>query len=409
MSNFSITHIYPFRRVKITDLNKISVPNDKYDRFVNTISVSPDLRFTPICHECQSKAEGIHSWHHRSLRDLSIGHYPTLMFYKYRKIKCPECGAIKVEDLNVTTAGEEKVTNRMAKYVYDLCQTMTVEEVAEHLCLDWKTVKNIDKKFLEEDYGETDYDHSGYLAIDEISIGKHHEYMTVILDFSTGRVIWMGKGRKTETVDEFFEDMPKQQRENVEAVAMDMWDAYIKSVKKWCPNASIVYDKYHIVSNFNDVIDDVRRTEKKDKSESEKQQTVIKGSRWLLLKNEENLTDDEKTELEKLLEINENLSKVYILKDKLKEIWKAEDEEKMESALDNWCEKALKTNIKPVIKFVNMLQNHKQGILNYAKYPIHNSKLEGVNNKIKEIKRSAYGYHDHRYYELKVKQAFPGD
>ena len=96
MSNFSITHLYPFRRVKITDLNKISVPNDKFDRFVNTISVSPDLRFTPICHECQSQAEGIHSWHQRSLRDLSIGHYPNLMFYKYRKIKCPKCSVINI-------------------------------------------------------------------------------------------------------------------------------------------------------------------------------------------------------------------------------------------------------------------------------------------------------------------------
>ncbi|MFW6047293.1 MAG: ISL3 family transposase, partial [Candidatus Woesearchaeota archaeon] len=221
-----------------------------------------------MCHECGSKAEGIHSWHRRSLHDLPLGNFPSLMFYNYRKIKCPNCDSIKVENLNVTTAGGEHVTNRMAKYIHDLCKKMTVDEVAEHLGLNWETVKNIDKSFLEEKYGEVDYSHSGYLAIDEISMGKYHNYMTVILDFITGRVIWMGKDRKTETVDEFFEDMPIDQRENVKAVAMDMWDPYIKSVSNWCPNASIVFDKFHIVSNYNDVIDEVRRAEKRDKSDS---------------------------------------------------------------------------------------------------------------------------------------------
>jgi transposase len=409
MSNFSITHLYPFRRVKITNFGQVSDPNTDNNGFVNFVTVNPDLRFTPICHECGNKAEGIHSWHRRPLHDLPIGNFPSLMFYNYRKIKCPNCGAIKVEQLGVTDVDGEKVTNRMARYVYDLCKKMTVQEVANQVGLDWKTVKNIDKKFLEEDYGETDYEHSGYLAIDEISIGKHHNYMTVVIDFTTGRVIWMGKDRKTETVDKFFDNMPKQQREKVNAVAMDMWDPYIKSIAKWCPQASIVFDKYHIVSNFNDVIDDVRRTEKKAKSDSEKQQNIIKGSRWLLLKNQENLTDKEKPKLEKLLEINKNLSKVYILKDELKEIWNTNNRKEMESALIEWCTKALKTELKPVLKFVEMLLNHNKGILNYAKHQIHNSKLEGINNKIKEIKRSAFGYHDHRYYELKIKQAFPGD
>ena len=224
---------------------------------------SPDFRFNPICHECGCEAEGVYSWHRRELKDLPLGSTPITMFYNYRKIKCPKCGAIKVEQLNITDAGGPGITNRMANYIYNLCKKITVNEVANHLNLDPKTVKTVEKEFLEKKFGETDYSHSGYLAVDEISIGEHHQYMTVILDFNTGRVIWTGKDRKAETLDNFFSNMPEKQRNKVKAFAMDMWDPYIKSVKKWCPQASIVFDKYHIISDFNDTIDKVRRKEQK--------------------------------------------------------------------------------------------------------------------------------------------------
>jgi len=406
MSNLSISSLFPFRRVKIEKFNQII---DSVEGLAMFTTVSPDLRFNPICHECGQVAQGIHSWHQRTLRDLDFGSNPGFLVYKYRKIKCPECNSIKVEQLNVTDPGGSQVTNRMAQYIHELCKILTVEQVANHLNLDWKTVKKIDKKFLKKEFGETDYSHSGYLAIDEISIGKYHQYMTVILDFNTGRVIWAGKDRSTDTLNNFFKNMPQKNIENIKAVAMDMWDPFIKSVKKWCPKACIVFDKFHIISNFNDVIDDVRRTEQRDKSLSEKEYKAIKGSRWILLKNKENLKDKEKPKLEKLLEINKNLSKVYILKDELKMIWEHENQADMEKALDYWCLKALQTEIESVIKFVNMLQKHRNGILAYAKHKIHTSKLEGTNNKIKELKRRAYGYHDPKYFKLKIKQAFPSD
>jgi transposase len=406
MSNISITSLFPFRRVKIEDFSQIIDPDNGMAMYT---TVSPDFRFNPICHECGSEADSIHSWHQRILRDLNFGSNPGLMIYKYRKIVCSECGSIKVEQLDVTNPGGSHVTNRMAKYIHELCKLMPVEQVAKHLKLDWKTVKNIDKRFLEEEFGETDYSNSGYLAIDEISMGKYHKYLTVILDFITGRVIWVGKDRKTLTLDKFFQDMPKNDLKNIKAVAMDMWDPFIKSVLKWCPNACIVFDKFHIISNFNDVIDSVRRNEQRDKSLSEKEQKVIKGSRWMLLKNEDNLKDKEIPKLEKLLELNVNLSKVYILKDQLKMIWTADTLKDMEKALDNWCIQALQTELKPVTKFVNMLQKHRYGILAYVNHPIHTSKLEGTNNRIKELKRRAYGYHDLEYYKLKIKQAFPGN
>jgi len=406
MSNNSITYLFPFRRVKFTDFGQIKNFKGKTALIAET---EPDLRFNPICHECGSEADGIHSWHRRPLYDLPIGSNPVKILYNYRKIECDTCDKIKVEDLNVTDAGGPKITNRMAQYIYDLCDKMTVDEVAEHLGLDPKTVKNVEKQFLKEEYGETDFSHSGYLAVDEISVGKYHEYMTVVLDFSTGRVIWVGNDRKFETLNKFFKKMPSDKIKQIEAVAMDMWNPYIKAVKSWCPQASIVFDKYHIISDFNDVIDQVRRNEQNKESLSKQQKDVIKGNRWLLLKNKENLKKDQKPELDELLRLNKNLFKVYILKEELKYIWKQNSEKEMKKAIKDWCLKALRTNLKPVIKFVKKIQDHLDGVLEYVNHQIHTSKLEGVNNKIKEIKRSAYGFHDDNYFKLKIKNAFPGN
>lgn len=405
MSNFSISSLFPFRRVKIDGFDQIVEPDKGIAIFT---TVSPDQRYKPICHKCGSKADGIHSHHHRTLRDLNFGNNPGFIIQNYRKVYCSSCGSIRVEQLEITDSGGPNVTNRMARYIHELCCLMPIDQVAKHFNLDWKTVKDIDKTFLEEKFGETDYTNSGYIAIDEVSVGKHHKYMTVVLDFITGRVIWCGKDRQAETLDEFFKNMPQKDLLNIKAVTMDMWDAYIKSIKKWCPHAVIVFDKFHIIAKFNKVIDQVRRSEQNRKDLNKQEKRTLKHSRWILLKNWGNLREKEKPRLEKLLAINENLYKIYILKDELKLIWNAKNSKDMAEALDNWCLLALESGLKPVIRFVATVQKYKYGIITYGDCPIHTSKLEGTNNKIKEVKRRAYGYHDINYFKLKIHQAFPG-
>jgi len=202
--------------------------------------------------------------------------------------------------------------------------------------------------------------------------------------------------------------MPQKYLLNIKVVTMDMWDAYIKSIKKWCPHAVIVFDKFHIIAKFNKVIGQVRRNEQNRKDLNNQEKRTLKHSRWILLKNWGNLREKEKPRLEKLLAINEKLYKVYILKDELKLIWNTKNSKDMAEALDNWCLLALESGLKPVIRFVATLQKYKYGIITYGDCPIHTSKLEGTNNKIKEVKRRAYGYHDINYFKLKIHQSFPG-
>ena len=244
------------------------------------------------------------------------------------------------------------------------------------------------------------------MAVDEIALKKGHRYLTVLIDFETGRVVWMGEGRSEKSLDPFFKAMPEGVREGIEAVAMDMWQGYINAVSKWLPHAAIVFDLFHIVQNYSKVIDQVRRDAYREAEEETR--AFIKGSRWLLLRNRENLSERQEVRLKALLQANEDISTVYVLKDQLKQIFRQPTVSLMALALDQWCDLALATGLKPLAKFVRMLQSHRQGILNYACHRIHTSKLEGINNKIKTLKRQHYGYHDERYFTLCVKEALPG-
>jgi len=160
-----------------------------------------------------------------------------------------------------------------------------------------------------------------------------------------------------------------------------------------------------MVKEFNKVIDRVRIDEYTKASESDKK--VIKGSKYLLLKNPENIhKSEDKEHLERLLELNETISKVMILKDKLKLMWDCDSREEARRQIVEWCSMAESVRHPAVSKFANRIRRYEYGILNHCEYPIHTSMLEGINNKIKVIKRKAYGFHDNRYFSLKVIQAF---
>jgi transposase len=370
------------------------------------IRIEPDQRFRPACHECGGPARTVHSHTRKFVRDLDFGGHEMLLQVEHRKIWCDRCGGVRVEQLDFVDASQ-RVTNRLAAYAVQLCREgLSVQAVARHLDLDPKTVKALDKAALEVEFGQTRYEGLQRLAIDEIAVRKGHNYMTVVLDYDTGRVVWMGQGRQIETLDEFFKNMPENVRDGIRAVALDMWDPYINAVKRWCLNADIVFDLFHVVKAFNKVIDNIRNEEFR-KSDQEGRE-LLKGSKYLLVRRNENLRRDQRARLKEILAANETLNTVYWLKDLLKHIWDYVRESWAVSALDAWDAVAEAVGHPALLRFARTLEKYKYGILNHCKHPIHTSKLEGVNNKIKVIKRIAYGFHDLEYFTLKVKQALPG-
>ena len=398
MSMPSIAPYFPFRRIKIVDQTVTPEATGA------NIKVEPDKRFQSICQRCGQKASGTHSWTQRKIRDLNFATARTWITCRYRKVFCAHCQGIHIEDLELFHP-YLRVTTRLARYIYQLCSFMTVSEVARHLGIDWKTVKNIDKFYLERDYGQPDYKGLRILAVDEISIRKGQNYLTVVLDFLTGRVVFVGKKRKAKTLKRFFNKLTGKQRRGIEAVAMDMWDPFIRAVTDKLPKAKIVFDLFHVVANFNQVIDKVRNSEYRKASKDDK--AVYKGAKYLLLKNRKNVRrQSHRQQLKELLALNQVINTMMILKEKLKHIWTYHSRTWATKALDQWCDLARSLENRSVNTFVKMLQRYRYGIINHCDYSIHTGKLEGVNNKIKVIKRKAYGFHDVRYFTLKIYQAF---
>ena len=396
MSKIQINAFFRFCRVKIT-AQRFNMESNLV--FIET---EPDKRYNPICHNCGSVAMKIHSYNKRMVRDLSIFKAKTSIRYTYRTLRCDRCGLV-VEDLGLTEP-YARVTKRLAQYIWDLCQLLTIKEIAELLELDWKTIKDIHKSRLKERFSQPDIGNPKLLAVDEISLKKRHKYLTVVTDWESGRVLWVSQGRGEESLEEFFRQLTPEVKKGIKAIAMDMWDPYIKAVKEHCPVCDIVFDQFHVVSSFGRVIDKVRNIEFRKANQVGKE--VIKGSKYILLKNPENLFKEEKPKLKAILKLNKALSTVYILKDYLKRLWQYRYPKCAKRFLDFWCSLAFQSKIKPVIQFAKTLTRYAYGIINHCRFPIHTSRLEGINNKIKVIKRKAYGFHDVEYFSLIIKCAF---
>jgi len=396
MSQIQLNPFFDFCRVKVVEQSF-----DKEDNLV-TIKMQPDERYHPVCHRCQQKVKRVHSTNERMVRDLNCIDAQTTLWIGYRTVRCPRCGHT-VEELDCVDPGK-RVTKRLANYILSLCPYLTIKEIAEHLGLDWKTIKAIHKEHLQAKFSQGTEGNPRLLAVDEIAVKKRHHYLTVILNWETGCIVWVGPERKYETLKAYFDSLSEEQIHSIEAIAMDTWDPYIKAVNECCPWACIVFDQFHMVKAFGRVIDQVRRQEYQKATSEGKE--VIQGSKYLLLKNKDHLLPEEEPRLQRLLELNQNLNVIYVLKDMLKKLWEDLDPVRVQKALEEWCGVALESHLKPVIAFAKMLKRYAYGILNHCRYPLHTSRLEGINNKIKVIKRKAYGFHDIEYFSLIIKDSF---
>jgi transposase len=279
---------------------------------------------------------------------------------------------------------------------------MTVQDVSELFKISWGTVKNIDKEYLQKHYSKPVLKNVEIIAIDEFAFQKGHKYQTVVYDLKVGRVIYVGAGRAEESLDRFWKRL-RHSGAKIQAVAMDMWLPYFNAVINNIPEAKIVFDRFHIFKLMNETMDEVRRALYHDEVFLNNR-SVIKGIRWLLLKNEKNLSEekDERRQLEQALQINKPLAEAYYLKEELGQLWVQNTREEADKFLTSWATRAWATTIQELRKFVKTLLGHRTGILNWFDFRISTGPLEGFNNKIKVLKRKAYGYRDMEYFALKI-------
>lgn len=360
-----------------------------------------------ICARCGRKSKAVHETIRRAVRDLPILDAQTVLIVPRRRLLCPSCGPC-VERLSWLDR-YSRVTRRLTESVARLCGVLPIKHVAEFFHLSWDQVKEIDKRSLRQRLGPVDLSNIEVIGMDEFALHKGHRYATVVVEPYRKEVLWVGPGRSRESIRPFFQTLGPERCRHLKAVAMDMNASYEQEIRRHAPQAAIVYDLFHVVAKFGrEVIDRVRVDEANRLRHDKKARRIVKTARWLLLRNGQNLKEGEQLRLQELLEANQSLMTVYILKDDLKQLWRFTCVEEASLFWEHWYRRATESGIKPLVLFAKRLKGYLHGILNHCTWPLHTGLLEGINNRIKVIKRMAYGFRDQEYFFLKIRAAFPG-
>jgi len=370
------------------------------------ISLEPLAECLPICGRCLQPCPLIHDRRIRQVRDRDLLDQRVLLQLPVRRVDCLKCG--RVSERIDWLAPASRLTQRLRVWLEGLLQLLPISHVSRLTGLHWHTLKTLDKRRLEAEVGAFEPGDVRRLVMDEFALHKGHRYATVIMDAERTRVLWVGHGNSREAIRPFFE-LLGEHCQQIEAVAMDMNTAFDLEVRQHCPQAEVVYDLFHVVARYGrDVIDRIRVDQANLLRENKPARKEVKQSRWLLLRNRENLKDGQAVQLQELLAANQPLATVYVLKDALKDIWYAPSVREGWRRWRTWLRHARDSGLAPLQRFARNLRKYARGILASAQFHMNTSVLKGVNNRIKVIKRMAYGFRDSAYFFLKIKAAFPG-
>lgn len=334
----------------------------------------------------------------RTFRTLDLGKKRAYLKIDVHKTLCNSCGKQCWTQL-AFTCGKLPLTTSFIHYVVQLTAMATLLAVALFLGLQWKTVKNIDKANLAKRAKQFSFKKLRYISIDEIAIKKGHKYMTIFTDISTGQIIHAVEGRNEEATRPFLKLLAKKAK-RLRGIGIDMSVAYASAIKSHLPGVEIIFDRFHVTKLLNDTIDKIRRDEyAKCKNNGE---DVLKGHRFLLLRNFVSLDDGQKNNLKKLLEINKPLAIAHSMKEQFRSFWDCHSRTEGARFLCCWIVEALESGVHLLVKAARSLLHRFKGLLSYFDHGIDNGKAEGINNKIKVLKRQAYGFRDLEYFKLRL-------
>ena len=294
-------------------------------------------------------------------------------------------------------------TKRFAYYVGRRCRQATIKDVAEECRLHWETIKTLEMQYMRVQLAKAGTPGPKAIGIDEISIRKGHTYRIVVSDLIRRRPIWFGGvDRSQASMTLFYEWLGQRKTKGIRLAVMDMWKPFRNTTAEYAPQAAILFDKFHVMRHLGEALDKVRKAEYARLSGKDRR--FIKGQKYTLLSNRENLTLEGKKSLKLLLAANKRLNTAYVLKESFGQLWDYRSETWARRFFENWRASLKWQRLKPFEKFAQMIDRHWDGIAAYCK-PENKVSLgfvEGLNNKIRVIQRRAYGLRDEEYLRLKI-------
>jgi transposase len=338
------------------------------------------------CSECAEGDLPVHDTAEKTWRHLNFWQYKTYIHMRTPRTVCPKCG----ERLWIPPWGRKQsgFTMLFEAFVLRLAKEMPICQIADLVGETDTRIWRIVRGHVKRAYEKKTFEAAVKIGVDETSSRKGHNYVTVFADMDSGDVLFATEGKDSSTVQAFVDEMPKHvaSAEQIKEITMDMSVPFISGASAYFPNAGVTFDKFHVIQALNKAQDEVRRTE-------QKKNPLLNRSRYIWLKNPENLTAEQKKKLETLRFENLKTAKVYQMKLTFQDIYRHIKElEAAEAAIKKWLSWAVRSRLEPIKRFAKTVKNHWAGILRYFESRLTSGAMEGINSRIQEIKRRARGF-----------------
>jgi transposase len=390
----------PQALTRLLDLAEFTVSGVEYDaRLDCMIVLCQPVWDVALCPNCQQLSTHVHQYHRRVVRDLAWVGRPCALEFSVRRFKCAHCRRPFTEVLEAISP-HGRCTRRYEQQLFERCRDTTIQAVSRQEQLGYKLVEGIYYRLAARHVAVTRPVRR--LGLDEIALKKGHaDFVLILSDLERSQIIAVLPERNKEALEAYLDSWDAAQRDAIEEVAMDLWLPYRLAVEAKLPSARINGDRFHVMKNLNDCVTTARRMIQRQADAPTKQQ--LKGCRWLLVKNQDNLTDAERCKLEQALRASPMLAQLHQLKEQFRAIFEtAADRTAAASQLQTWIATAESSGLQHLAPFLTTLRNWWQPILNYFNDHITSGLVEGLNNKVKLIKRRAYGFRNFEHFRLRL-------
>lgn len=352
------------------------------------------------CPECGELCPVYDHREEREWRHLDTMQFKTLLICPVPRVSCKTHG---VKSLKVPWADlKSRFTMLFERFAVDvLLSASSKKKAAELIGLSWDEVHHIQERAVKRGLARRSLEDLKHIGIDEKSFLKGHSYASVLYDLDGSRVLDVEKDRSEESAQALLSTLPEPVRESVEAVAVDMWEPFLKAVETKLPNAEIVHDKYHLVSHLTKAVDEVRRKEHKELKQHGLEE-LLKGTRYTWLRNPENWTEKDELTFNTLQSQGLKVGRAWAIKETFMVIWDYVYEKSARKFFDRWYWWATHSRLKPIIKVAKMMKRNIDNILTYLQHRITNAAAEGFNSKIQAIKSAARGFRNFAHYRTSI-------
>ena len=344
-----------------------------------------------LCPNCNRRCKIVKQMKCREWKDIPVSGTQVFFNYSPKEIYCPTHGRIQE---NIPWASwSSRVTSRLEYLILVYSQNMTQGAASQMLNLASSTFSNLLHRIITRERQGHKIRTLNVIGVDEISYSKGKKFCTIVYNLETSKVLWVGKGKGRETIDKFFtEELSEYQRNNIKKASCDLGEAYIGSIEKYCPNAILVLDKFHVVKLLHKAMDEVRLEEWRKVAKGEKK--FFKGVRWLMFKHSNNRSKAETKNLNQLSQCNRRIHRAWVLKDEFANFWDYSYQKSANDFLNGWLKSAMRSRLEPLKRFVRTIRKHITKIQSYITTPITNATAEGLNRIMKIVKNRASGFHN---------------